>query len=81
MVEDLHLNPFTKPNRLLQGPIRDVLDEFDPPNIQECINRGGVPVPDINGWMEEFDKEIRGSNFMCFQGDPKSERARMSTAA
>jgi len=81
VVEDLHLNPFSKPNRLLQGPIRNVLDEFDPPTIQECTGRGEVPVPDINGWMGECGKEIRGSNFMYFQGDSKSERARISTAA
>ena len=62
---DLHMHPFTLPNKPLQEPIRDLLGEFDLYIFQKRRTRGDVPVPDVGGWIDECDKKIR-AHVMCF---------------
>jgi len=59
---NLHLHPFTKPNELLQEPIRDILGKFLIHRTHHLLKRltgAEVPDPDIDGWMEGCDKAIR----------------------
>jgi hypothetical protein len=58
LFSDLCLHPFTKPNEVLQEPIRDLLAKFRLQYFQQMLT-GETPVPDINEWMEECDKSIR----------------------
>jgi len=59
VLEDLHLYAFTEANKVLQEPIRDILDKFDTLYFQKRKNRGKALDLDIGGWMDECDKEIR----------------------
>jgi serine/threonine protein kinase len=59
ILENLHLHPFTEPNNLLQEPIRGLLDRLDTYIFEKRKTRGKVPVPDIDRWIDECDKEIR----------------------
>jgi len=58
VLQELDRYPFTKPNEYLQEPIRGLLDKFDTYIYQKRKSRGEVPVPDIDGWMEECNNAI-----------------------
>ena len=60
---DMHL--FTEPNTLLQEPIRDLLRLLLIYYFQKCMTKGGVPVPDVGGWIDECDKKIQ-AQVSCF---------------
>ena len=59
VMQRLHQYLFTEPNKLLQKPIRGLLDKLGNHLSQKRFGRGEVPDLDIDGWMEECDKEIR----------------------
>jgi hypothetical protein len=59
VIQRLHQYPFTEPNNLLQEPIRGLLDRLDTYIFEKRKTRGKVPVPDIDRWIDECDKEIR----------------------
>ena len=71
VIRQLRRYPFTDSNTLLQGPIRRLLAKFRirheiqdrkgqiEEQIFEELMGKEVPVPDIDGWMGECNKEIR----------------------
>ena len=67
VIKRLDEHPFTEPNKLLQEPIQDLLDEFDSYMIRKRKTRGNVPVPDVGVWIDECDKKIR-AKVSCFAG-------------
>jgi hypothetical protein len=58
ILRNLHLHQFTKPNELLQEPIRDILTKIKIHILQKDIATGEAPDPDISGWMDDCHKAI-----------------------
>ena len=55
-----HLHAFTKPNQLLQKPIRNVLKKIQIHLFPRLMTGDKVLDPDIGGWIGECDEEIKG---------------------
>jgi hypothetical protein len=58
VLRHLHVHPFTKPNELLQAPIRAIFTKIKIHDAQKDIAIGEVPDPDFSGWMDDCDKAI-----------------------
>jgi len=59
IIFDLHQHLFTEPNKLLQKPIWKLLANFRKHFMQKLSPEGEVPIPNIDEWMAECDKEIQ----------------------
>jgi serine/threonine protein kinase len=66
VIQDLHQYRFTEPNKLLQEPIRHLLDTLSIHLIHTIFlkrkTRGEVPPPDIGEWVDDCDKKIMGQH-------------------